>query len=173
MIIPIIVILFYFVFSHIGLYLILQKAGEPGWKALVPFYSTYVLVKLIRKPIWWVAIYYLPFIGFIVWVGIIVELLKNCGIVSFKEHAMAVVLSPFYLTYVGLNKEVKFLGSEFMDTYHKSKSREWADAISFAVILATLIRAIYIEAFTIPFPSHVGCPIFPPFFVYTIHDAIP
>jgi signal peptidase I len=35
----------------------------------------------------------------------------------------------------------------------KSKSREWIDAIVFAVIAATLIRTFLIEAFTIPTPS--------------------
>jgi len=35
----------------------------------------------------------------------------------------------------------------------KSKSREWADAIVFAVIAATLIRTFFIEAYTIPTPS--------------------
>jgi len=35
----------------------------------------------------------------------------------------------------------------------KSQTREWVDAIIFAVIAATLIRAFFIEAYTIPTPS--------------------
>src|SRR5882757_2917797 len=35
----------------------------------------------------------------------------------------------------------------------KSKSREWVDAIIFAVIAATIIRTFFIEAYTIPTPS--------------------
>src|ERR1700744_3378604 len=35
----------------------------------------------------------------------------------------------------------------------KSKSREWLDAILFAVIAATIIRSFFIEAYTIPTPS--------------------
>lgn len=35
----------------------------------------------------------------------------------------------------------------------KSKTREWFDAIIFAVIAATLIRTFFIEAYTIPTPS--------------------
>ena len=35
----------------------------------------------------------------------------------------------------------------------KSKTREWVDAIVFAVIAATLIRWLFLEAFTIPTPS--------------------
>jgi signal peptidase I len=36
---------------------------------------------------------------------------------------------------------------------HKSKTREWIDALIFAVIAATIIRTFFIEAFTIPTPS--------------------
>lgn len=35
----------------------------------------------------------------------------------------------------------------------KSKTREWIDAIAFAVVAATLIRGLFLEAYTIPTPS--------------------
>ena len=33
---------------------IYNKAGEPGWAAIIPIYSTFVFVKIINKPTWWV-----------------------------------------------------------------------------------------------------------------------
>jgi signal peptidase I len=39
------------------------------------------------------------------------------------------------------------------DNKPKSAAREWADAILFAVIAATIIRWLFLEAFTIPTPS--------------------
>lgn len=149
----IIVLVLYFVLSHIGLFFIFRKAGEAGWKILVPFLGIYTAVKLIQKPWYWIPIYYLPFIGFIIWVGIIVELLKNMGILSYWEHALGVIATPFYLSYIGISDKYPWKGHQFVKNYQKSKQREWADAISFAVIAATLIRAIYIEAFTIPTSS--------------------
>jgi signal peptidase I len=42
----------------------------------------------------------------------------------------------------------------FINRYEKrSKTREWVDAIAFAVVAATLIRNFFIEAYTIPTPS--------------------
>ncbi len=43
--------------------------------------------------------------------------------------------------------------SDAKSTKKKSKGREWFDAIIFAVIAATLIRTLFIEAYTIPTPS--------------------
>ncbi|RYE25047.1 MAG: signal peptidase I, partial [Sphingobacteriaceae bacterium] len=49
----------------------------------------------------------------------------------------------------------KFWNKSAADTNKKKKSasREWFDAIIFAVVAATLIRGLFIEAFTIPTPS--------------------
>ena len=149
----VIILISYFLLSHIGLYLLYQKAGVQGWKALIPVYGIYVALKIIKKPIWWLVVYYLPFIGFVVWIGIITELLKHFGIFSYWEHFIAVVFAPFYLPYVGLKDEYQFQGHQIVEAHKKTKGREWADAITFAVIAATIIRGFYIEAFTIPTSS--------------------
>lgn len=51
-----------------------------------------------------------------------------------------------FLHYIGLGKKDK-------NAKPKTKIREWTDAIVFAVIAATIIRWLFIEAFTIPTPS--------------------
>ncbi|MCW8897763.1 MAG: signal peptidase I [Flavobacteriales bacterium] len=145
--------LIYFIVAHIGLYKIFEKIGIEGWKALVPFYSTYIACKTIKKSWLWIITYYVPFLGFVVWMGIIVELMKLLGKTSFKEHFLGVVFAPIYLPYIGFKEDVKFIGYEEAAKYKKSTSREWADAIVFAVVAATLIRGIYLEAFTIPTSS--------------------
>ena len=143
----------YFMATHIGLYKIFEKMGEDGWKALVPFYSTYLAVKMVKKSWLWTIVYYVPFLGFVVWMGIIVELMKLLGKTSFKEHFLGVVFAGIYLPYIGFQEEVKFIGYEEAAKYKKSFKREWADAIIFAVVAATVIRGFYIEAFTIPTSS--------------------
>ena len=143
----------YFAVTHIGLYKIFEKMGEDGWKALVPFYSTYLVVKMVKKSWVWTITYYVPFFGFVVWMGIIVELLKLLGKTSFKEHFLGVVFAGIYLPYIGFKEDVKFIGYEEAAKYKKSFKREWADAIIFAVVAATVIRGFYLEAFTIPTSS--------------------
>lgn len=40
-------------FIAICRWVIFQKAGEAGWKALIPIYETFVLLRIIRRPQWW------------------------------------------------------------------------------------------------------------------------
>jgi signal peptidase I len=144
------------ILQAVGLWKLFEKAGRPGWEAIIPIYNTFIIIKLTGKPLWWILLTFIPGINVIVIVGLIVEFAKSFGKFSFLDHIKAVLLSFIYLPLWGYDKNVKYLGSsaspEFKEKYpqKKSTSREWADAIIFAVVAATLIRGLFIEAYTIP-----------------------
>jgi len=149
----IILCLLYFAATHIGFYLFFEKLGIPGWKSLIPFYGIWVSLELIQKPKWWIIFYYIPFVGFVVWMGIIVEFLKRANKFSFSDHVLGVLFSGIYLPYIAMQKDLELIPLEDVKNHKKTKSREWADAITFAVVAATIIRSLYFEAFTIPTSS--------------------
>ncbi len=46
-----------YVFSVIPLYFIFQKAGEKGYKAIIPFYNFYIYMKICWKPyMFWITL---------------------------------------------------------------------------------------------------------------------
>lgn len=47
-----------------GLWKIFEKAGEKGWKALIPIYNYYIWLKILKKPWWWIFIFLVPGVGF-------------------------------------------------------------------------------------------------------------
>ena len=49
-------LIFLLVILYAALWRVFQKAGKPGWAALVPFYNIAVLVQLAGKPGWWAAV---------------------------------------------------------------------------------------------------------------------
>ncbi len=138
---------------HVGFYKFFEKAGVPGWKVIIPVYSVYLALKIIKKPLWWLILYYIPFIGFIIGIGLIVEFLKSFGYLRFYQHMLGILFGPIYIPYVAFKPETQFIGPEEAKKFKKSGTREWADAIVFAVIAATIIRTFFIEAFTIPTSS--------------------
>ena len=44
---------------------ILSKAGEPGWKAIIPFYNMYSMVKIADSSGWKFLLFLIPIVGFI------------------------------------------------------------------------------------------------------------
>ncbi len=143
----------FFILSVVGMWGIFEKAGEKGWKVLVPFYNWYVWLQIIKKPIWWYIFLLVPFINVFVILLMIVEVLK-----CFKKHGLLDqalgVLFPFiYLPYLAFSKKEQYSDPSKQPPIHKSAVREWVDAIIFAVIAASIIRIFLIEAYTIPTPS--------------------
>jgi hypothetical protein len=48
---------------------IYEKAGQPGWAAIIPFYNFYVMLKFVGKPGWWLIMMLIPGVNviFLVW----------------------------------------------------------------------------------------------------------
>lgn len=42
------------VFMIIALWFMFEKAGQPGWAAIIPIYNVLVILKVAGKPWWWI-----------------------------------------------------------------------------------------------------------------------
>ena len=40
----------------VSIWKIYEKAGKPGWAAIVPIYNLIVLLEIVRKPLWWIIL---------------------------------------------------------------------------------------------------------------------
>jgi len=62
-----------------GWWKIFDKAGEPGWAAIVPIYNVIVMLKIIGRPMWWVVLLFIPIANFIVAILIMMDVAKAFG----------------------------------------------------------------------------------------------
>gem|GEM_PF-331932 len=44
---------------------IFEKAGQPGWAAIIPIYSWIVMLDVQGRPKWWVIWYLIPFVNYV------------------------------------------------------------------------------------------------------------
>jgi signal peptidase I len=86
-----------------------EKAGVAGWKAWVPFYNTWIMLDLAKRPKHWVFWQIIPIVGWFITMGIYVEFVKTFGKFRVYEHAMASLLPFIYFTMIGFNKDERFL----------------------------------------------------------------
>jgi signal peptidase I len=133
-----------------GLAKMFQKAGVESWKAYIPFYNTWVMQELAKRPKHWVFWQLIPVVGWFITPGIFIEWVKLFGRFSLGDHTLAALFAPFYFPYLGYNERVRYIGPEGVRRYQKPAWREWVDAAIFAVVAATLIRTFVFEAYTIP-----------------------
>jgi signal peptidase I len=176
------VLVFYAILS-ISLYKVFEKAGEAGWKALVPGLNLVMWCRLIGRPDWWAALYLIPIVNIFIFAGMAVDLVRSFGKYKFWHSAAAVVLAPLTFFYLGFSKEEKYLGPTLKmeqeyaaklaeaqesnnrrllqklqkeNPYKKGPGREWVEAVVFAVFAAAFIRMFLIEAYVIPTSSMEG-----------------
>lgn len=155
-----IVVILWIVITRIGLYKMFEKAGEAGWKALIPIYNKLVWADIVGRPRWRVALLLIPIVNIFVLVGMVIDLVNSFSKWEFLDHTLAVVATPAYFCYLGFSKDEKYLYKAYEyekeNPMPKGQIREWAEAIIFAVFAATFIRMFLIEAYTIPTPSMEG-----------------
>ena len=102
---------------------------------------------------WWFIFIIIPFINVFVVLLMIVELAKCYQKYGLGEQALSAIFPFVYLPYLGFSSKEKYLHPDNRPVIKKTAIREWADAIIFAVIAATIIRTFLLEAYTIPTPS--------------------
>lgn len=146
-----------FVLFHFGLYKLFEKAGKPGWKALVPILNWKEWIEIIGKPKRWLIWLFIPIVNVLYFILMQTELLKSFGQFKWYQALLGLLGAPFYTPYLGMQKEVQYLIPAEKERIEKedgkSIAREWTEAIIFAVVAATFIRMFAIEAYTIPTPS--------------------
>lgn len=143
----------FFISSAAGLWKIFEKAGHKGWEAIIPFYNFYVWLQIIHKPKWWYIFILIPFINVFTLLLMVVDTLKYFNRQGLGEQALGVLFPFVFLPFLGFSPKERYYKPEELPVIRKSGMREWADAIIFAVIAATIIRTFMIEAYTIPTSS--------------------
>ena len=76
-----------------GMWKVFQKAGKPGWAAIIPIYNIIVLLQITGKPIWWLVLYFIPFVNVVVLVLVCVALARRFG--KGVAFAIGLALLPF------------------------------------------------------------------------------
>lgn len=135
---------------HIGMYGMFRKAGIEPWKALVPFYNTWVMVQKMEIKSYWFFLQFIPIVGQFITIWLCIRFVEHFGRFSLLHHALAVFLPFIYFPYLGFSKNERYAGTAIVKNYRKSGAREWVDAAVFAVVAATIIRTFVFEAYVIP-----------------------
>ncbi len=62
-----------------GWWKIFTKAGEEGWKSIIPIYNIVVILKIVGRETWWVILMLIPIVNIVVWIIVGVDLAKSFG----------------------------------------------------------------------------------------------
>jgi hypothetical protein len=77
------------IFILVSMWKVYQKAGKPGWAAIIPIYNILVLLEIVGKPWWWLLLMFIPFVNIVIMIIVYLELAKvfskgtgfGCGLI--------------------------------------------------------------------------------------------
>ena len=87
-----------------GWWQIFTKAGEAGWKAIIPIYNVIVILKIVGRETWWVILMLIPIVSFIVWIVVAIDLAKSFGRGTGFGVGLA-LLSPIFSLMLGFGSD--------------------------------------------------------------------
>lgn len=99
-----VVALILWVVSIVALWKVFEKAGEKGWKAIIPFYNYWVLCQIAGRPGWWslsIFLSIIPFVGWIVPLIVYIVVALDIG-KAFGKSTLFSVLGLIIFSFIGL-----------------------------------------------------------------------
>ena len=68
-----------FILEIVALWFTLEKAGEPGWAAIIPVYNWLEVIKIAGKPWWFILLFLIPVVNVVVYIVVLHGVSKNFG----------------------------------------------------------------------------------------------
>jgi Family of unknown function (DUF5684) len=62
-----------------GYWCVFTKAGEAGWKSIIPIWNVIVLLRIIGRPLWWIILLFIPIVNIIIALIVSLDLAKSFG----------------------------------------------------------------------------------------------
>ena len=94
----------------VSYWLLFTKAGKPGWGCLIPFYNTYLMLKIGGRPGWWLLLFFIPVVDIVIALIMLASFLKAFGKGGVGSFLLALFFSAFYFPYLAFSKNVQYVG---------------------------------------------------------------
>jgi hypothetical protein len=78
-------------------WILFTKAGQPGWYAIIPIWSTIILLRIVGRPWWWLLLLFVPILNIIIYIIVALDLGK-----SFGYGALFSIFLLFFLPLIGI-----------------------------------------------------------------------
>ena len=88
---------------------IFQKAGKPGWAAIIPIYNIIVYLQVVRKPVWWIILLLIPIVNIIFLIIITHRLSVVFG--HGAEFTLGILILPFIFLPIIAFGDSKYVGA--------------------------------------------------------------
>jgi hypothetical protein len=89
------------IFEIAAYWKVFEKAGRPGWGAIIPIYNVYLLLKVAGRPGWWLILYIIPLVNIVIHIIVSLDVARNFGKGGGFGFFMIFLLAPIGIPILG------------------------------------------------------------------------
>ena len=132
----------------VKLWKLYKKAGYAPFLAAVPIYNSVILLRIIRRPAWWVILLYFPIVNLLMLPVVWVETARKFGKDSLTDNFLAWATLGLYAFYINYASDVTYNPEQ--STAPKTKFGQFIGSTVYAVVIATVVHAYFMQPYIIP-----------------------
>ena len=136
------------VIHFLGTWRLYKAAGYKGWYAAVPVYNAFVLMKIIKRPYWWVLLLFIPTVNLIVFGAIWIETLRSFGKNTIKDTFLGLASFGLYIYTINYSNKPTHIPNR--DLRSKTGIGETLSSMLFAIVAATIVHNYVMQPYIIP-----------------------
>ena len=136
------------VINFLGTWKLYLKSGFKAWEALIPIYNFIILMKIIKRPSWWVILLFIPTINLIMLIVILIRLLNVFGKKTYMNYILLIISLGLYIFYINYDSKTKYETENSSSV--KTNFKETISSLIFAIIAATIVHNYIIQPYIIP-----------------------
>ena len=134
-----------------GTWKLYQRANRKAWEAAIPVYNAFILMRIIKRPKWWVFLLFVPIINQLMFPIIWIETARSFGFNKRKDTILVLLTLGFYLYYINYATNSTHKINRSLNP--RTGLGEWVHSIAYAIIAATLVHTYIMQPYTIPTSS--------------------
>ena len=134
-----------------GTWKLYLRANRKAWEAAIPIYNAVILMKIIKRPKWWVILLFIPVINQLMFPIVWIETARSFGFNKRKDTALVLLTLGFYLFFINYATNSTYKLNRSLKP--RTALGEWVSSIAFAIIAATLVHTYVMQPYTIPTSS--------------------
>ena len=131
-----------------GTWKLYKSAGYKSIYSFIPIYNALILLKIIKRPWWWIFLFFIPIVNLLIFPVIWVETCRSFGKNSTIDTWLSVISLGFYIYTINYSEKVEYTVDR--DLNPRTDVGEWISSIIFAIILATIVHTYFIQPYIIP-----------------------
>ena len=93
-----------------GMWKLFEKAGKPGWAAIIPIYNYVVIHEIIGRDVWKVVLLLIPIVNLYFLITMFISFAKSYGKTGIGNYLCVIFLGFIFIPMWGFSSDVRYVG---------------------------------------------------------------